>query len=57
MKKQNANSYNKAIEKILSKPSLQVKLAKKRTNVRVAAKERKEAKNAATIKKQTFTKA
>jgi hypothetical protein len=57
MKKQNANSYSKAIEKILGKPSLRVKLAKKRINVRVTAKERKEAKNAATIKKQTFIKA
>jgi hypothetical protein len=36
---------------------LQVKLAKKRTNVQVAVKERKEAKNAAIIKKQTFIKA
>jgi hypothetical protein len=57
MKKQNANSYSKVIEKILGKPSLQVKLTKKRTDVRVAAKERKEAKNAATIKKQISAKA
>jgi hypothetical protein len=57
MKKQNANSYSKAIEKILSKPSLQVKLIKKRINVQVIVKERKEAKNATTIKKQTFAKA
>jgi hypothetical protein len=34
-----------------------IKLAKKRINVRVIIKERKEAKNAATIKKQTFVKA
>jgi hypothetical protein len=36
---------------------LQVKLIEKQTNVRVAVKERKKAKNAATIKKQTFAKA
>jgi hypothetical protein len=36
---------------------LQVKLAKKQTNIRVAVKEKKEAKNATIIKKQTFIKA
>jgi hypothetical protein len=57
MKKQNADSHGEAIEKILGKPGLRAELAKKRTDVRVAAKERKEAKNAATVKKQTSAKA
>jgi hypothetical protein len=57
MKKQNADSHGEAIEKILGKPGLRAELAEKRTDVRVAAKERKEAKNAATVKKQTSAKA